>query len=180
MRFRKGFVTNSSSSSFICDVCGHDESGWDMCLSDAEMYECVNGHTFCEDHIDDEMLTESSMRKIVLEIIESDINKWEQHVYDNPDSEHYKQWLQQSKDEYDEYSKLDIGDIDWDDLANDRFELRYHAPKSFCPICSMATLTDSDAVAFLLYKHGYTINDLKKAIKAEFNDYDVFKETVKK
>jgi hypothetical protein len=44
-------VSNSSSSSFVCDVCGHDESGWDISLSDANMVTCANDHTFCEDHV---------------------------------------------------------------------------------------------------------------------------------
>jgi len=52
MKIRTGFVSNSSSSSFICDVCGHEISGWDMCLSEAEMVECINGHTFCDEHVD--------------------------------------------------------------------------------------------------------------------------------
>lgn len=51
MKVRHGFVSNSSSSSFICNVCGSECSGMDMGLQDAEMYECENGHTFCYDHI---------------------------------------------------------------------------------------------------------------------------------
>ena len=47
MKKRKGFVSNSSSSSFVCDVCGNDVSGMDMCLDEAEMAECKNGHTVC-------------------------------------------------------------------------------------------------------------------------------------
>lgn len=46
MKFRKDFVTNSSSSSYVCEICGRTESGWDMGLSEAEMMECVNGHSF--------------------------------------------------------------------------------------------------------------------------------------
>lgn len=42
MKIRTGFVSNSSSSSFVCDVCGNIESGWDLGLNDAEMCECVN------------------------------------------------------------------------------------------------------------------------------------------
>ena len=26
-------------------------SGWDISLDEAEMYECVNGHTFCREHV---------------------------------------------------------------------------------------------------------------------------------
>lgn len=51
MKMRTGFVSNSSSSSFICDVTGEDVSGRDMCLSDAGMCECENGHTFLDEYL---------------------------------------------------------------------------------------------------------------------------------
>ena len=50
MKTRTGFVSNSSSSSFVCDVCGEECSGYDMGLDEAGMVQCVNGHTFCEGH----------------------------------------------------------------------------------------------------------------------------------
>lgn len=46
MKIRNGFVSNSSSSSFICDVSGGVESGMDASLSDFDMSQCINGHTF--------------------------------------------------------------------------------------------------------------------------------------
>lgn len=46
MKSRNGFVSNSSSSSFMCLSCGEIESGMDLCLSDAGMMECVHGHIF--------------------------------------------------------------------------------------------------------------------------------------
>ena len=51
MKIRTKFVSNSSSSSYQCTVCGQEVSGWDMCLSEAEMTECVNGHCFCDEHM---------------------------------------------------------------------------------------------------------------------------------
>lgn len=51
MKYRNGFISNSSSSSFICNFCGREESGYDLGLSDAEMCECENGHIFCESEI---------------------------------------------------------------------------------------------------------------------------------
>ena len=52
MKIRKGFVSNSSSSSFTCDVCGQTEGGMDLSLSDCDMCECENGHTILEDYLE--------------------------------------------------------------------------------------------------------------------------------
>jgi len=51
MRIRRGFVSNSSSSSYICDITGEEASGWDMSLDEAEMYQCEMGHTFLEEYV---------------------------------------------------------------------------------------------------------------------------------
>jgi hypothetical protein len=50
MKIRNGFVSNSSSSSFTCAVCGHTESGWDMGLRDCGMVESQWGQ-YCESHL---------------------------------------------------------------------------------------------------------------------------------
>lgn len=51
MKIRKGFVSNSSSSSFICDVSGEEHQGMDMCLEDACMYCCEEVHYFLEEFL---------------------------------------------------------------------------------------------------------------------------------
>ena len=57
MKTRAGFVSNSSSSSFICQVCGDVESGYDWSEADAGMRHCQKGHSFhlahCEKDIHD-------------------------------------------------------------------------------------------------------------------------------
>jgi hypothetical protein len=50
MKCRKFFVSNSSSSSFICNVCGTSEVGFDEHPSG--WLDCVNGHTLCDGCID--------------------------------------------------------------------------------------------------------------------------------
>lgn len=46
MKIRAGFVSNSSSSSFICDVCGDAVSGIDIEYAWYELGICENGHHF--------------------------------------------------------------------------------------------------------------------------------------
>jgi len=50
MKIRNGFVSNSSSSSFVCDICGCVAEGYDMSIQEAQMVECENRHTFCLEH----------------------------------------------------------------------------------------------------------------------------------
>jgi len=51
MKSRSGFVSNSSSSSFICEICGSEICGMDICLDDYGFCECVNEHIMCQDHL---------------------------------------------------------------------------------------------------------------------------------
>ena len=51
MKIRKGFVTNSSSSSFVCQLCGVTETGWDLGAEEAGFVVCENDHEFCLKHL---------------------------------------------------------------------------------------------------------------------------------
>ena len=51
MKIRSGFVSNSSSSSFTCEVCGNTDAGYDVSMGELGFVGCENDHTFCEDHI---------------------------------------------------------------------------------------------------------------------------------
>ena len=67
MKIRKGFISNSSSTSFICDVCGRAEGGMDMSLEDADMYECKNGHTFCREESIGKSVVDEDGKEIITE-----------------------------------------------------------------------------------------------------------------
>ena len=46
MKLRHGFVSNSSSSSFVCNVCGQSEAGYDGEYEyENNPFRCVNKHT---------------------------------------------------------------------------------------------------------------------------------------
>ena len=60
MKIRTGFVSNSSTTSFECAICGYSESYFDSISErDFEVITCVRGHTLCEKHIED-YFTDSS------------------------------------------------------------------------------------------------------------------------
>lgn len=52
-KVRFGFVSNSSSSSFICEICGRTETVYDGDSREFGFVECENGHLFCEEEIID-------------------------------------------------------------------------------------------------------------------------------
>jgi len=63
MKNRIGFVSNSSTSSYVCQVCGDVEAGMDASLSDLEMRCCPNGHTVHDSCISDDDDIEISLEE---------------------------------------------------------------------------------------------------------------------
>lgn len=126
MKFRKDFVTNSSSSSFVCDICGNVESGWDMSLREAEMVECVNGHTICQD----EMLTPP--REVMIRLIREEMeSSWSDMEYLTDEE------LQAKTDD-----KLE-------ELMMEREDGYYSVPEECCPICQFIEYSNVDLAKFL-------------------------------
>lgn len=48
MHVRTGFVSNSSSSSFVCEVSDEIIVGYDASYQELNICECTNGHVFCD------------------------------------------------------------------------------------------------------------------------------------
>lgn len=146
MKYRKDFVTNSSSSSYVCDICGASESGMDMGLSDAGMYQCENGHTICED----ELFETINYKEFLQEVID--------------------------KEDIETINKLnDMDENELEDMAYD-YDFRYYLPDKYCPICNFASYSSSDMTSYLVKTRKITkdevFTEVKKVNKRRKKLYD--------
>ena len=144
MKFRRDFVTNSSSSSFVCELCGRTESGWDMVLRDAEMVECVNGHTICVN----EMLTPP--RELMIQLIREEMESSWSNIEYLTDEE-----LNEKTDE------------ELEDLMLEREDGYYCVPEECCPICQFieySNLTSTQPKLCPASKIGLVHTDISETI----------------
>ena len=158
MKYRKDFVTNSSSSSFICDVCGDDESGFDMSYEDADMYCCVNGHTFCTEHA--VQLTKEQKIKLILDNGWNERYNWREDKTTITSQEELEQMSSEQLDKFviDSYCEV---------------------PAEICPICSMKTFLEGDIYKYLLKKFNMDKSCLEAEIRTKFDSYDAFEEYIR-
>ncbi len=187
-KIRNGFVSNSSSSSFICDFCGYNESGFDLCLSDVNMSQCEKGHTFCNDHVSlDTYFNKfgpNSTRNLIeyckdkVDQYTKKINtgqiKTEQEKYRYEQSiEYYTKLLNFFEKHSNEECVLDfteefseLVDEDLEDFIRD-FYSDLGIPSEFCPVCQRKVKMQEDE-DYLTYKNLY---DKFKGVDPEGRKY---------
>lgn len=144
MKFRRDFVTNSSSSSYICEICGRKEVGYEMGLTDADMYECENGHIFCV-----EEALKASPEQLMAYILENGYNKAEYN-----DGEEYSE---EELNLMDEESLISIA------AEDDNFGI----PECMCPICNFIEFSKKDMKRYLMKKYSVPEEEAFAAVKAK-------------
>ena len=163
MKVRHGFVSNSSTSSFLCDICGTIEAERDLCITDAGMLQCQKDHTFCTSHMEDE------------------------NPIDIPRSLEEKKQILKHADFVEEGGDIEDGNIE--DLYEEwQSEARYTMPSEFCPFCNLQRVTDEFLLLYLFkttdmsdleWGRGTTRMDVVKRIREKYGTYDDFKSFVK-
>lgn len=159
MKIRKGFVSNSSSSSFVCDVCGNVESGYDASASEMGFANCENGHLFCEDHIV-KNLTDDQIKGIVKRILESG--------YASED------FVDLSEEDQIEELRAVITNKYMNTNSFEEYGYDNKIPAECCPICSMQSIPDSEVLTYILKAHEFTRENMMEKIRRDFTDYQAF------
>ena len=182
MKIRQGFVSNSSSSSFICSVTGTIESGMDLSLEDAGMYECSNGHAFLDQYLvgaeDDPDIIPNTLTKII-EASKTNIDA----ALDIYKSYTNYSWRHEDKRKADLMEILFISNTDFE-KALDKFEDRfYNKPDRYetkpenCPICTMKHFNNDELLNFIFknksrkeledeIRQNYTYDEFTKIISS--------------
>ena len=158
MKVRIGFVSNSSSSAFICNVCKETASGWDIGLTDAGMYECNGGHYFCETHLlepsNAEILNDLIKRLEKNTLFEGDEEKQKYKIIN---LEKLKKITDKELEKIEYYDFVNISndalcsffykeiDITDEEQLNSMALSRYEISKIFCPICQNKSIDESEA-----------------------------------
>ncbi len=151
MKFRTDYVTNSSSSSYVCEICGRTESGWDMSLRDCEMMECVNGHTFCCE----EALPFPSKKEMIKTILENEWNK--KYEYGWRSGERLEKIYTE-----DELLEMEDETIFFDFYSEEGY---YNVPECMCPICQFIEYSEYDLSAYLLKEYGVSREEVFAEVK---------------
>lgn len=159
MKIRNGFVSNSSSSSFVCDACGTDYDGYDGDYGDIRHLNCCNGHNLCSDceiGEDTPRLSIEQMREILIQ--------------ENSGNSGYIKLLSRARDsEITELYTSEFGDEDETD--DDSFDDGCDIGVKRCPICQYTEMREIDAINYLLIQGGITKSELLKKMKSDFPNY---------
>jgi hypothetical protein len=155
MKIRHGFVSNSSSSSFICDICGANAHGFDMTLEDVYMVECKKRHTFCNKHLLN--ITTEKVKNIIIDKLKEIEDDLEYTI---------EELIKMPINEFNTFIKDDIYNFE-------AIEFHYFIPEELCPICQMEAFMNRDLVNYLRKTNPSVLEDIKNTFK-DYKEFESF------
>ena len=162
MKYRSSFVTNSSSSSFICEVCGHSEVVYDGDRND-EFVRCEKGHEFCIEHMVSEQDV-NVLREKLIQIINENIQDYTNDDYYKSRPEKQKQYIKEKQEEL-----ANIPDMDEDEIYDALREYDQNdIPASSCPICTLDHIDSSKIVSYIVKTQGKSNKEFETEIRSKF------------
>ena len=152
MKVRTGFVSNSSSSSFVCNVCGGSYEGYDG-MYEVDCYTCEVDHDICEDCF--------PLIKSAIKSLAADVNK-------------AAEALELTNSEVNELMGAEDKES-WIEEHNGGCEMC----SALCPVCNLTHISGSAEAQYLREKFGLKREDVLNEIRKKFDNFNKFKEEMK-
>jgi hypothetical protein len=151
MKIRTGFVSNSSASSFYCDLCGTETEVYDS--DDLYLYDlgiCPFGHHM---HREDVVAKNISTDDIVDQVSVQDMIDYME------ESSGYLYLLEEEMEELKELcGKIEDKNLPIISFCSQEYlknTVRNIIPKKMCPICQNKKVAYANIIKFLLHKLGF-------------------------
>ena len=157
MKIRYGFVSNSSSSSFVCSICKDTATDYDgECEIEHEM--CENGHDMCSKHLKIKRPSLKEMREALIKDVQVNYPK--------------EDWAKETDL---------IEGFEADEVEDSYADMMYDngIPASQCPLCSFKILTDDDLLDYLLMLTGSTKKSMIEQALKTYPNLDAFEMALK-
>lgn len=185
MKIRLGFVSNSSSSSYVCQVTGEARSGWDAVPEDLDMSECDNGHVFCNKFLIEDVTLQST-QETTLQHLRDNLDRYSLH-----NGEEYSGWkakaLETTKERiawvehYGEKGEAQQFLTDFRSYVENEQEsyMEFNTPSAMCPICTLQHVRDQDLLNYVLAQTGLKREDVIKTIQQKHTSLKILIDAIK-
>lgn len=181
MKFRKTFVANSSTSSYVCAACGGIESYDDnTCgFDDVGLCECINSHVVHEDCADLAFLTNTEkLRPEVIRLLERAIKDCQERIEEYGDKKDYLGYYPSDKMKRHQEILDNLDEHDIPTLYKSYSDWRFALPEFACPVCSFTSLNDNYLFQYYLRSTMVSRDYVLNMIKINFKDFAEFKEFI--
>lgn len=159
MKIRSGFVSNSSSSSFICDICKGAEEGY-AGLAEVEMVRCGAGHVYhlgCgEDYVQPIRFSDIDRDDLINMVVDEN-----------------KKIIASGKKEAGTILPVEPSEIT-DDMIRHLYENEDDIISSSCAICTLKYIDDATLYQHLLNKYGLNTDSIESEIRKQFSNLAEF------
>jgi len=157
VKYRKGFVANSSSSSFTCNVCGEIYDDYDSTYKDLCVVECTSNHIICDGHL--------------LEPTKKTLKAMTRRHFSGKQVR--PEVVLKAYTEIDELEDYQCEEYMVEKLLTSN-RVRTRIPGCICPICQFDVIEDREFRQYLMKEHKIYPDMIKKEIKKKFHSYSQF------
>jgi hypothetical protein len=149
----------------------------DLSADEAGMKQCVNGHTYCDEHGED-MSSENKIQAY-RSYLNSQITRYSKLAEDG--EERHQDWLNEAMRELDEFDSLTTDDecLEVVEGSDFLYDLVYEMPPEFCPCCRFETVATGDIIKYFYKKHNTSAKELAAEMQEKFENYEEFKKYIK-